>query len=70
MDNDIISVYKIQREIENLVPPTRQCLICDCLENELAKTINGAAWLCPNCKMKVKALFLIHGLVIEKEENV
>ena len=45
MDNDIISVYKIQREIENLVPPTRQCLICDCLENELAKTINGAAWL-------------------------
>lgn len=67
MDNDINAVYKIQRKIENFVPPTRQCLICNCLENELANTINGAAWICPNCKMKIKALFLIHNLVVEKE---
>lgn len=66
MDNDINTVYNIQRKIENLVPPTRQCLICNCLENELAKTINGAAWLCSNCKMKIKALFLIHNLILEE----
>ena len=69
MDNDISAVYEIQRKIENLVPPTRQCLICNCLENELAKTINGATWLCPNCKMKIKALFLIHNLIVEEKHD-
>lgn len=72
MDDINRSVYKIINEVENLIPlpPTRQCLICNCLENKLANAINGAAWICPNCKMKIKALFLIHDLVIEKEENV
>ena len=38
------------------LPPTRQCLVCDKKENEEAVYINGFAWLCPECKKKIRKL--------------
>ena len=43
-------------------PPTRQCFVCDKKENEEALFINGAAWLCPECKRKIKQ-------IIEREDK-
>ena len=32
-------------------PPTRQCLVCDCLENPEACLVDtGKAWLCDSCR--------------------
>lgn len=37
--------------------PTRMCLICDKLEHGAATAlISGSAWLCPECKQKIKQI--------------
>ena len=37
--------------------PTRICLICDRLEHEAATAlISASAWLCPECKRRIKQL--------------
>ena len=37
--------------------PTRICLICDKLEHEAATAlISASAWLCPECKKKLKEI--------------
>lgn len=37
--------------------PSRQCLVCECMENPKATIINeGEAWLCPECKSRLLAL--------------
>ena len=39
-----------------VLPPTRMCLICDKFENPEAKRANGEAWLCPECKDKIRKI--------------
>lgn len=37
--------------------PSRQCLVCDRLERPGATIVNeGEAWLCPECKSRIKSL--------------
>lgn len=37
-----------------MMPPTKQCLICDKLENPNANMVHNAGWLCPECKNRLK----------------
>lgn len=51
MDNN----ESIKWEIE--YPTTRMCLVCESLENPKANIANGGlAWLCPECKSRIKKL--------------
>lgn len=44
--------------------PSRQCLVCDRLERPGATIVNeGEAWLCPECKSRIKKLIYNDGLV-------
>lgn len=37
--------------------PSRKCLVCDRMEVPDATTVNGGeAWLCPECKSRIKSL--------------
>lgn len=49
-----MTITDYKRKIEE-VPPTRQCLVCDALENPKANLINGF-WLCPECKERIRKL--------------
>lgn len=61
--NAVDEIIKVRRLAtvnlnESCTPvPTRICLICDKLEHEAATTVNSAsAWLCPECKKKLKEI--------------
>ena len=49
-------VYRIPHNLP--MPPTRQCLICEALENKEADVVivSGAAWLCQECKCRLKQM--------------
>ena len=54
-DNNVYAVYKITNDLE--MQQTRQCLICDALENPKAHVVNTLnAWLCPECKRRLKQM--------------
>ena len=69
VEREILDIGKVVDEIikervatvklnESCTPvPTRICLICDKLEHEAATTvISGRAWLCPECKQKIRQM--------------
>lgn len=39
-----------------IMPPTRQCMICEKLENPEANLIDGHGWICPSCAQKIGEL--------------
>ena len=46
------------------VPPTRRCMICECVENPKAEIVDiGQPWLCDNCKT------ILQKIIKEKQEN-
>lgn len=57
MDNTgTIKVYR-EWKWSHEYPPTRKCLVCERIENPNATIVNsGAAWLCPECKSRIKKL--------------
>jgi hypothetical protein len=39
-----------------IMPPTRQCTICEKYENPEANLIIGHTWICPSCAEKIGKL--------------
>ena len=55
-DNETITIH-LERVGSSYAVPTRQCLVCEHLENPDATIIHGGvAWLCPECKSRIKKL--------------
>jgi len=40
----------------SIMPPTRQCLICEKLENPNADIVTLVGWICPECKNKLQRM--------------
>lgn len=54
------------KESTNAVP-TRQCLVCERLENPVATIVHGGvAWLCPECKSRIKRLIYNNGVEVDE----
>ena len=54
-NNGICNFYRIPDE--PIMPPTRQCLICEALENPNADFVNTfSAWICQECKNRLKQM--------------
>lgn len=61
------SLHDIVRDWQKVAihtAPTRQCMICECIENPGAEIIDlGKTWLCDNCKT------ILQKIIKEKQEN-
>lgn len=56
-DNNVYAVCKITNDLKMQQTQTRQCLICDALENPKAYIVNTLnSWLCPECKHRLKQI--------------
>ena len=53
MSKDWGVVRRTDRE-SVMMPPTKQCLICDKLENPNAYMVHNVGWLCPECKSRLQ----------------
>lgn len=51
-----VSEYRKANPPVKYTAPTRACLFCEKLENPDANLVNGGAWLCPECKEKIRKL--------------
>lgn len=62
-DNETITIH-LERVGSSYAVPTRQCLVCERMENPEATIVHtGLAWLCPKCKSRIKRLIYNDGLV-------
>lgn len=62
-DNETITIH-LERVGSSYAVPTRQCLVCERMENPEGTIVHtGLAWLCPECKSRIKRLIYNDGLV-------
>ena len=60
MDDNETIMIPLERVGSSYPIPTRQCLVCERMENPKATIVNtGLAWLCPECKSRIKNLIFM-----------
>lgn len=50
-----------------VLPPTRQCTICEKIENPEANIIDAHSWICPSCVSKIGKLI---GVIEDKGSEI